>query len=56
MLSPRPAEIVDDIDVVLPRPRPKDAARSDAALELIDRVFAALARGMAASRPTLAAQ
>jgi NitT/TauT family transport system ATP-binding protein len=56
VLSPRPAEIVEDIEIDLPRPRPEGAARSEAAAVLIDRVFAALAKGMAASRPPLAAQ
>jgi NitT/TauT family transport system ATP-binding protein len=56
VLSPRPAEIVADVVIDLPRPRPEDAARSDAAVTLIDNVFAALAKGMAASRPPLAAQ
>jgi NitT/TauT family transport system ATP-binding protein len=56
VLSPRPAEIVEDIAIDLPRPRPESAARSDEAAALIDRVFAALARGMAMDRPALAAQ
>ena len=56
VLSPRPAQIVDDIRIDMPRPRSEDAARSDRAVALIDRVFAALAKGMAASRPPLAAQ
>jgi len=56
VLSPRPAEIVADIAVDLPRPRPEDAARTEAASALIDRVFAELSKGMAASNPPLAAQ
>jgi NitT/TauT family transport system ATP-binding protein len=56
VLSPRPAEIVDDIEIDLPRPRPETAARSEEAAVLIDRVFAGLARGMAMVRPPLAAQ
>jgi len=56
VLSPRPARIVDDIGIGLPRPRPEDAVRSDAAMVLVDRVFAALAKGMAASLPPMAAQ
>ena len=56
VLSPRPAEIVADIPVDLPRPRPEDAARTEAAGALIDRVFAELSKGMAASNPPLAAQ
>ncbi|AHM02987.1 ABC-type nitrate/sulfonate/bicarbonate transport system, ATPase component [Roseibacterium elongatum DSM 19469] len=56
VLSPRPAEIVDDIAIDLPRPRPETATRSDEAAALVDRVFAGLAKGMAMDRPTLAAQ
>jgi NitT/TauT family transport system ATP-binding protein len=56
VLSPRPAEIVADIEIDLPRPRPEDAGRSDAANALIDDVFAALSKGMACGRPPLAAQ
>lgn len=56
VLSPRPAEIVDDIDVDLPRPRSENAGRSAKAAEYRDRVFAGLAKGMAMDRPSLAAQ
>ena len=56
VLSPRPAEIVDDIAIDLPRPRPDDAGRTDAALAAIDRIFASLAKGVAGPRPPLAAQ
>lgn len=56
VFSPRPAEIIDDIEVELPRPRPQDAARSPEAAALIDRIFSSLAKGMAASDPPLAAQ
>jgi NitT/TauT family transport system ATP-binding protein len=56
VLSPRPAEIVDDIAIDLPRPRPDDAGRTDAALAAIDRIFASLAKGVASPRPPLAAQ
>jgi NitT/TauT family transport system ATP-binding protein len=56
VLSPRPAEIVEDIEIDMPRPRPEDAARSDEAMALIDRVFAALAKGMGSGRLPLAAQ
>jgi NitT/TauT family transport system ATP-binding protein len=56
VLSARPAEIVDDIRIDLDRPRLETTARSDAAALLIDRVFAALASGMAAARPPVAAQ
>jgi len=56
VLSPRPAAIVDDIEIDLPRPRAKDAGRGDRAIALTDRVFAALAQGMATANPPLAAQ
>lgn len=56
VLSPRPAKVVDDIRIDLPRPRSASDGRSDAALVLIDRVFAALAKGVAAHKPPLAAQ
>jgi NitT/TauT family transport system ATP-binding protein len=56
VLSPRPAEIVADIPIDLPRPRPEDAARTEEAGALIDRVFAELSKGMAAGNPPLAAQ
>jgi NitT/TauT family transport system ATP-binding protein len=55
VLSPgRPRSSRYRID--LDRPRLETTARSDAAALLIDRVFAALASGMAAARPPLAAQ
>ena len=56
VLSPRPAAIVEDIEIDLDRPRAEDAGRSDRAVALCDRVFAALARGMATAAPALAAQ
>lgn len=56
VLSPRPAAIVEDIAIDLPRPRGEGALRGDDALDLVDRVHAALARGMAGDRPPLAAQ
>src|SRR6056297_2927152 len=56
VLSPRPAEIVDDIAIDLPRPRTRDAARSDHVIALTDRVFAALSKGMADGAAFLAAQ
>ena len=56
VLSPRPAIIVADIGVPLARPRgPSDAARP-AFAAIVERVFAALADGMANSHPSLAAQ
>ena len=56
VLSSRPAEIVDDIQIDLDRPRSETAIRSEAATALIDRVFASLAKGMTLDRPSLAAQ
>ncbi len=56
VLSPRPAEVVDDIAVDLPRPREPGVARLPDFAALADRVSEALARGMAAGRPSLAAQ
>nr|MCU0856463.1 ABC transporter ATP-binding protein [Paracoccaceae bacterium] len=56
VLSPRPAEIVADIAVDLPRPRDPGFARRTDFGEIVDRVFAALAEGMALRRPPLAAQ
>jgi len=56
VLSARPAEIVEDIEIALDRPRPETVARSAEATALIDRVFAALSKGMAERRPPLAAQ
>jgi NitT/TauT family transport system ATP-binding protein len=55
-LSPRPAEIVADIAVDLPRPRRHDDARRPAFGAIADQVFAALADGMAKNDGTLAAQ
>jgi NitT/TauT family transport system ATP-binding protein len=56
VLSPRPAEIVEDIAVDLARPRDPEIARHTAFAAIADRVSEALSRGMAASRPPLAAQ
>jgi NitT/TauT family transport system ATP-binding protein len=56
VLSPRPAKIMDDITIDLPRPRAGPAARSDAATALTDRVFAALSKGMAERSAPMAAQ
>jgi NitT/TauT family transport system ATP-binding protein len=56
VLSPRPARIVADVAIGLPRPRADDTGRSDAAAGLIDEVYAALAKGMAAAQSPLAAQ
>ena len=56
VLSARPAEMVEDITVDLPRPRDPDLARSPEFADLTERVFAALSRGMAARDTPLAAQ
>jgi NitT/TauT family transport system ATP-binding protein len=56
VLSPRPARVVADIAIDLPRPRSDMAARSPRATELIDLVFSELSRGMAVGEPSLAAQ
>jgi len=56
VLSARPAEMVEDIAVDLPRPREPGLARSLEYIDLTDRVFAALSRGMASRDTPLAAQ
>ena len=56
VLSPRPAQIVADIDIPLPRPRSPDMVRSDAGAGHIDAVFAALSESRAGSPPPMAAQ
>lgn len=56
VLSPRPATIVADIAVDLPRPRDPDMARQAAFTALVDEVFSALSQGMAQSQPPLVAQ
>jgi len=56
VLSARPAELVEDITVDLPRARDPDLARSPEFGDLTDRVFAALSRGMASRDTPLAAQ
>ncbi|ABV95874.1 ATPase (plasmid) [Dinoroseobacter shibae DFL 12 = DSM 16493] len=56
VLSPRPAEVVADIAIDLPRPRPEGVAQTDAAMALIEQVFAALSEGMARRQRPLAAQ
>ena len=53
-LSPRPAGIVDDIAVDLPRPRQSDLSREPQFTRITDAVFAALARGMAETLPKAA--
>ncbi|MGR3494040.1 ABC transporter ATP-binding protein [Citreimonas sp.] len=56
VLSARPATIVADIAIDLPRPRPESIARSDAFRDLADAVEAALSRGSAGPTDRLAAQ
>jgi NitT/TauT family transport system ATP-binding protein len=56
VLSPRPAAIVADIEIDLPRPGRRTRAGARGPLRLIDRVFAALSKGMATGSPPLAAQ
>jgi NitT/TauT family transport system ATP-binding protein len=56
VFSPRPATIVADITVDLPRPRDPDLARDAQFNKLVDEVFSALALGMAQSHPPLVAQ
>jgi NitT/TauT family transport system ATP-binding protein len=56
VLSPRPAVVVADISVDLGRPREPEIARRSAFAAYVDQVSDALAKGMAESRPSLAAQ
>ena len=56
VLSPRPARIVADIAVPLPRPRDPAITATAAFHALTDRVSAALADGAARAHPPLAAQ
>lgn len=56
VLSPRPAEIVAEIEITLPRPRTTEMGRTKAAANLIEQVFAALSESMAAVQRPLAAQ
>lgn len=56
VLSPRPAQVLADIEIALPRPRLPDVARSPEFAVLVDDVFAALSRGAAMADRTLAAQ
>lgn len=56
VFSPRPAEILADIDIGLRRPRAPGDARSPAFTALVDQVFSTLARGAALRDGTLAAQ
>ena len=54
VLSARPAEVVADISVDLPRPRRAELTRSQDFTEIVDAVFAALAEGMAEPQPKAA--
>lgn len=56
VLSPRPAEVLADIAIRLPRPRAPEDARDPAFVALVDEVFAALSRGSALRDATIAAQ
>jgi NitT/TauT family transport system ATP-binding protein len=56
VLSPRPAEIVADIPVDLPRPRAPELARTPAFADVVETVHAALSQGMALRQNPLAAQ
>ena len=56
VLSPRPARIVSDITVPLPRPRDPAITATAAFHALTDRVSSALADGAARAHPPLAAQ
>jgi len=56
VLSPRPARVIADIAVDLPRPREAGLASDAGFVCLTDEVFAALTLGMAAGRTSLAAQ
>ncbi|WP_068109129.1 ABC transporter ATP-binding protein [Tropicimonas marinistellae] len=56
VLSPRPAGIVADIPVPLPRPRAAGVAETPEFRSIARAVAEALARGMAQARPPLAAQ
>lgn len=56
VLSPRPARVVADIAIPLPRPRSPGDARGAGFGALVDAVQEALARGAAMAAPTLAAQ
>ena len=56
VLSPRPAQVLADIDIPLLRPRSPGLARTPEFAGLVDDVFAALSRGAAMADRTLAAQ
>ncbi|WP_375552304.1 ABC transporter ATP-binding protein [Rhodophyticola porphyridii] len=54
VLSPRPADIVADIPVDLPRPRRQSLSREPQFARIVERVFAALSQGMARNLPKAA--
>ncbi|WP_224815360.1 ABC transporter ATP-binding protein [Hasllibacter sp. MH4015] len=54
VLSPRPARVVADIRIDLPRPRHPDAARDPAFADHVEDVFAALSQGVAETLPKAA--
>ncbi len=56
VLSPRPAMVVSDVAVDLPRPREPEAARSPRFAEIVEAVHGALSKSMALHRPPFAAQ
>lgn len=56
VLSPRPAQIVADIKIDLPRPRTMDMSRTEDAANHIDAVFAALSTSKANADAPMAAQ
>ncbi len=56
VLSPRPARVVGDIPVDLPRPRDPETARSPDFAAIVDDVFAALTASMGEHAPLIAAQ
>ncbi|MEO0914173.1 MAG: ABC transporter ATP-binding protein, partial [Pseudomonadota bacterium] len=54
VFSPRPARVVADVAVDLPRPRPREIAYDPAFRAATDQVFDALARGVAQDVPNAA--
>jgi NitT/TauT family transport system ATP-binding protein len=56
VLTPRPAEVVADIPVDLPRPRAASVVSTEAFRDLVDRVSAALSAGVAERDRPLAAE
>ncbi|UWQ95878.1 ABC transporter ATP-binding protein [Rhodobacteraceae bacterium M385] len=54
VLSPRPARVVADISVDLPRPRPLDVGHTPAFARIVERIYDALSGGMAETMPKAA--